>query len=109
MDPSQGDMSATNLRLLNELHPHQPQVALTYKLSIKTSDQPDIFFIFSQIFFFKFFYFTQFPPLKATWKSVRQGSFCPICLKKQNNNQKTNTNNFYKPLNVTQFYVPRGG
>lgn len=52
MDPSQGDMSATNLRLLNELHPHQPQVALTYKLSIKTSDQPDIFFIFSQIFFF---------------------------------------------------------
>lgn len=55
MDPSQGDMSATNLRLLNELHPHQPQVALTYKLSIKTSDQPDIFFyLLPDFLFFSF-------------------------------------------------------
>lgn len=88
MDPSQGDMSATNLRLLNELHPHQPQVALTYKLSIKTSDQPDIFFYLLPDFLFLIFLFYTISPLEGNMKICQTRIFLSHLSKKKKQQPK---------------------
>lgn len=129
MDPSQGDMSATNLRLLNKLvlHPHQPQVALTYKLSIKTSDHSFTFFFF---FFFNpaylspgtIFIFCFYFPFSKAASNVSRRTNCPIinitesvcliCLKKKNKPNNIPTINFwmlhdYRSNTVNQMNVLR--
>lgn len=110
MDPSQRDMSATHPRLLFELHPRLPQVALTCKLSIKSRSVWLFFFIswlfVSQIFFIFFLLYIFFPP-QTPQKTVSSSTILSHLSKHsavKKNKTKVSSINI---LNVTRFNVSR--